>query len=1288
MSDGSNQFERFPSGLAAGAFNVDETLLNDLLSMSRGFAEGLHFRDQSSAVRETWGRLLERDESVLIADARGLRLDHRDVEFLDDYAAGRPGHVVGRLHDLANWLDQWFLGLASIDQSETRALVDRIERLVVQALDPELAAVGLRVAGSISEVCAQIREWLEPIRRQTSRPPGETPSAHQLRVVYFALSGALREVQAALTQELGRSLDSAAHEPAAALLIAFLQVFQRLQERINTFTQRHVDFYYEDCLRLRPRGASADSVHLLMRRDPTFAHDVVVPEGYRFVAGRDPIGRPIEFATTDALIVTDAHVVALKTLRLERDDRISPEREFNFVTRAKIAEFNADVGPEQVLLRDAAPLLGGEVLGCIAREQDARIGLAVSSPILWLKEGERSIDLTLEFNFLGGLSKQQQIDLLLNAKDPPTFFSALGDLFAFWLWSDASRFSLADDDVVAIRQASEKFIDPKRLGVGESADDIATMIDGDALLLLLSGAEASLAEDERRILARDLLCSTLFKVEVSTATGWFEIANMAPQPDRAETSSAIGALGLWLGLSNEDPPTAACSAAVHGAEWPTDAPVLRLTIMEQTRMFPFSLFDRVTLEAVAIDVSVSGLKELRANNQLGQLDASKPFMPFGPLPNTASYLVLGAPEPAHKPVSRYQINLEWAGLPVDGFDQYYVGYGVDFSDDDFTINEFILRDGRWIQSGARTLFDVEHGDLQPTSEIDLDEAALRAHWRPTDAELVFDQNARSGFVKLQLSGPRDGFGQQLYPTALANAMTLGIKRNESPLLPNAPYAPMIERVTIDYAAGTRILVGVASAGRSTNAAERVLHLYPFGVAEVHPAKAGKTCPVLPSLGRDGHLLIGLSGTDLQGDLTLLFELREDTASEAAARRKPSPIIEWSWLADDEWRPLDKIRLIKDTTMGFLTSGVVQLDLPPGFTTGNRVLPEDLYWLRVSSDAASYCFAGLQGVHAQAVCATRVLDEPPVEPLPPNSMSLKGATLPGVLSLRQPSPSFGLRRAETIDQERTRIGERLRHKNRASTPWDYERLVLEAFPSVYKVKCLQNLDADTGAVQPGRVVIVVAPAAPRNDPFYSTRALQLDALQLDHIAAFLPPLASPLARISVRNAIYERIQVRCTVALKRGARFGDVLQRINTALVEYLSPWHDYGYAAGFDWTVRGDDIEACIRAVDEVQSVAGISLIRVWEDEKAVKDSLYFFEDTAAKDGVGSPGDETLAILRPKTPWSLVLPMEEHIIEIVERQRDEGGPRRTGLAVSEVAIASATVPGVQIGTTFVVGEPL
>ena len=72
-------------------------------------------------------------------------------------------------------------------------------------------------------------------------------------------------------------------------------------------------------------------------------------------------------------------------------------------------------------------------------------------------------------------------------------------------------------------------------------------------------------------------------------------------------------------------------------------------------------------------------------------------------------------------------------------------------------------------------------------------------------------------------------------------------------------------------------------------------------------------------------------------------------------------------------------------------------------------------------------------------------------------------------------------AERAEAFYGRVSERLRHKQRALTQWDYERIVLERFPEVYKAKCIPAGLSGNGG-QPGRVGLVVIPDIRNRFPF--------------------------------------------------------------------------------------------------------------------------------------------------------------------------------------------------------------
>jgi hypothetical protein len=284
------------------------------------------------------------------------------------------------------------------------------------------------------------------------------------------------------------------------------------------------------------------------------------------------------------------------------------------------------------------------------------------------------------------------------------------------------------------------------------------------------------------------------------------------------------------------------------------------------------------------------------------------------------------------------------------------------------------------------------------------------------------------------------------------------------------------------------------------------------------------------------------------------------------------------------------------------------------------------------------------------------------PLPAGSIREPRFSIPGIGGIRQIMDSFGGKQPESDRQRTIRVSERLRHKNRAITPWDYERLILQRFPEVYKAKCFSCMSGDAeshGRVQPGHLLIVLIPylkesAAVNSHPM-------VNALLLREVRDFVKGLSSAFVKIAVRNPVYERIQVRCRVKFGKAAGRGAQLNRLNREIESYLSPWSGGGLEAKFGWRIRCNDIQSHIQGLDYVESVSGLSMLRIVEEDDRDHHRLTDTARSKTRD------------VRPRHPWSIAIPAGRHLIEV----DDEAGI----WPAQETGIASLS-----IGDTFILSR--
>ncbi|HEX6225064.1 MAG TPA: hypothetical protein VFZ52_11670, partial [Chryseolinea sp.] len=284
-------------------------------------------------------------------------------------------------------------------------------------------------------------------------------------------------------------------------------------------------------------------------------------------------------------------------------------------------------------------------------------------------------------------------------------------------------------------------------------------------------------------------------------------------------------------------------------------------------------------------------------------------------------------------------------------------------------------------------------------------------------------------------------------------------------IPPAPYTPQINSIAISY----------VSTKDLADAEDQFFHITPFGIAEFKPlrkvATVGKTKDkflltdrLFPLTATDqdasgddeGQLFIGISDAKPLQTLSLFFHV-EETGTVPDYKLPP---LSWWYLYYNQWYRFPDNAISSDSTYGFQTSGIVELNLPADITNSNTLFDEaGLFWLRACVPEHSDGFPYLIDAKAQALSATFVEnDNDPSHyalPLPPFQIKTFAEPMAGIKSITQPVATLPGKMKEAPQEFYTRVSERLRHKQRAVAAWDYERLLLEKFPFIYKVNCINN-----------------------------------------------------------------------------------------------------------------------------------------------------------------------------------------------------------------------------------------
>src|SRR5689334_1412659 len=100
------------------------------------------------------------------------------------------------------------------------------------------------------------------------------------------------------TEIIKKLKDQNDFDPYFALYLAFLQLFQFAQNDINGFTQKHVDFYYNEVLGLQPFKGKPDEVHVLFELAKNVTEQFIA-KNTTVDAGKDAAGNKQTYKLLD-----------------------------------------------------------------------------------------------------------------------------------------------------------------------------------------------------------------------------------------------------------------------------------------------------------------------------------------------------------------------------------------------------------------------------------------------------------------------------------------------------------------------------------------------------------------------------------------------------------------------------------------------------------------------------------------------------------------------------------------------------------------------------------------------------------------------------------------------------------------------------------------------------------------------------------------------------------------------------------------------------------------------------
>ncbi len=778
----------------------------------------------------------------------------------------------------------------------------------------------------------------------------------------------------------------------------------------------------------------------------------------------------------------------------------------------------------------------------------AAMGWAISSPILALREGDRTITLTigLTSDDLAPATLQQLFDT--DTQEFPPFQTHLTTAEG---WTNPSNADYHYGNFTT----------------GKPEETLSGTLNGSTLeisitepLLLykgkyLMGPDATIYQI-REVTETATQSGGQTKVELSLEA----LGSLAIPVDIEENSFLLYAvesvylhsLQLTVTLGISDTAIGAITSGEGAPYFLPELPTLLLTVHHYLQgdqyISHYQHLMGLQVEKTYVDVNVTGLKDITLQNDTAILDGKKPFLPFDNYPEIGSSCYLTHPEIAQKRLDRLQLKLEWMNAPEDLKTHYENYWKIESDDLEPEQDEYLIQSNDNFRAAVhfidgRATFAL--GDVplfaQPETipEVPLDHLEDYLPRPENTAEgAVLEQDR---YLQLSLSGVdfQHGRYQNLF-VRQAHSENDEIKK----LVINPPYTPKLKGLSLNYSAHTELVPGTEN---EPNGYGTLYHLHPFGH---QPLRANARPHLLPLYDQQGALYLGIENLSRPQLLSLLFQMAEGSADPAVEK----PDIRWDLLAGDTWVPLRT--LVSDRTNGLLNSGIIELTLPEAPNGGHTAFPSSLDWIRCTCPENIHGLPDTIAILAQALTATlHHEDMAPSHfdsPLPAGTISKTVHPLPGVLEVSQPFTSFNGRAPEGDEQLYVRSSERIRHKGRALTSWDYERMLLERFPELYKVKCLPgNLDGDLN--QLGAVSVVIVPDIREKLPFNPFEP-KVPANVLQKVKQYLENRAPAYASIQVVNPRYLQVKSRFSVRFHPGYDENFYRAQLENDLKRFLAPW--------------------------------------------------------------------------------------------------------------------------------------
>jgi hypothetical protein len=1055
------------------------------------------------------------------------------------------------------------------------------------------------------------------------------------------------------------------HQPHIALFLSFLHLFKHLQNQLNGLTEKHLDHYYGEILQIEKRAASPDKAHLVFQLALGLLRDRLVA-GTLFRAGKDSAGNDLMYVLERDLAINQGQVAEIKTLYLNGDD----DRQTEIVTahweRVLDTDKNTEAPDKIEAIQPFHSLGKGE-------GNFAPIGFAIASCQFETSQANRQFDLLIE----------------CNAISPASILSETFTNFASNLWERiagsgtdiATKWNDYKDQIsayfanffkieISTEKGWEEIVDIE-LHFNQTPSDQLTYRYYEEQLAFANGGRGNLVSPDEK--------KAIVSIELQTVTEGNNPATAVNPP------MVVPFIAIILRIGKKHPAIAAL--AKPDGRLSADQPVLKIGLNE-AHPFNAAEYEFLYTFVKQLEVNLIGIVVHAKNvTNFTLLDGSS----RSPLPNnenldinrlSAGGVYLYSDEIFNKQV--------YSGKFQEGYNRYANTKGLIVAQQNIHFN-LTSKLGSPVIDAKTVYVDGNKIEVQKRQTIEFEEI-LAAEFDETAEDIgiveakrknIFSRkaDARSNdrYMWIGFESPSPGQNGAPPPTI----GDLEVDYSSSQVIFQAEPFPVIYQdkihkdLIVDYRRYDDDLdhffyIGPDNSYWELKSLHHITAQPDWGITTFNRKQDGGVPELVPSTIKvdlkspfplfptnryypnfrrplpivgtpnwaNGNLFIGMKDLRPEQMLSLLFQVAEGTEEDYVSE---TPEVEWSYLSNNEWKRFPPGAVSFDSTRGdenslrsLVQSGIVELQIPADASNQDSLIKPGFIWIRASAvereGESVLALPKLEAIYAQAG-RVRLFTEPVADdhfaaPLPPKTISQLQIRRAAVRKIEQRFPGFNGRAPENALAWYTRVSERLRHKQRAITLWDYERIALEKFPALRAVKCVNHSHYEGAAINDefsnGHVTVVILPyltnRAVQNPLQPHPRAGLLEAVRgtlrscANHFVGVLEQTDS--AYLHVVRPEFQEVVVSLSVRFKAGLTDTETWKlRLDEDISRFIAPWaFDDAPAPDFSRHIRRTDMLYFLENLDYVDIVEDLILgllKRTRDDDNKVIRQIIEFEESS-----------------------------------------------------------------------------